>query len=44
MTSSRSAASRPAAATAVRFEGNHLHLDSPGVPTLKFHLREPQGG
>jgi heat shock protein HslJ len=32
------------AATAVRFEGNHLHLDSPGVPTLKFHLRELQGG
>jgi heat shock protein HslJ len=32
------------AATTVRFEGNHLHLDSPGVPTLKFHLRELQGG
>ena len=32
------------AATAVRFKGNHLHLDSPGVPTLKFHLRELQGG
>ncbi len=32
------------AATAVRFEGNHLHLDSPGVPSLKFHLRELQGG
>ena len=31
------------AATAVRFEGNHLHLDSPGVPSLKFHLRELQG-
>ena len=32
------------AATVVRFEGNHLHLDSPGVPSLKFHLRELQGG
>jgi heat shock protein HslJ len=32
------------AATAVRFEGNHMYLDSPGVPTLKFHLRELQGG
>ena len=32
------------AATSVRFEGNHMHLDSPGVPTLKFHLRELQGG
>ena len=32
------------AATTVRFKGNHLHLDSPGVPTLKFHLRELQGG
>jgi heat shock protein HslJ len=31
------------ATTAVRFEGNHLHLDSPGVPSLKFHLRELQG-
>lgn len=32
------------AATAARFEGNHLYLDSPGVPSLKFHLRELQGG
>jgi heat shock protein HslJ len=31
------------AATAVSFEGNHMYLDSPGVPTLKFHLRELQG-
>jgi heat shock protein HslJ len=32
------------AATAVRFEGSHMYLESPGVPTLKFHLRELQGG
>jgi heat shock protein HslJ len=32
------------AATAVRFEGDHMYLDSPGVPSLKFHLRELQGG
>ena len=32
------------AANAVRFEGDHLYLDSPGVPSLKFHLRELQGG
>ena len=32
------------AVTAVRFEGPHMYLDSPGVPTLKFHLRELQGG
>lgn len=32
------------AATAVRFEGDHMYLESPGVPTLKFHLRELQGG
>ena len=32
------------AATAARFEGDHLYLDSPGVPSLKFHLRELQGG
>lgn len=32
------------AATAVRFEGSHMYLESPGVPTLRFHLRELQGG
>jgi heat shock protein HslJ len=32
------------AATAVRFEGSHMYLASPGVPDLKFHLRELQGG
>jgi heat shock protein HslJ len=32
------------AANAVRFEGSHMYLDSPGVPSLKFHLRELQGG
>lgn len=32
------------AANAVRFEGSHMFLDSPGVPSLKFHLRELQGG
>ena len=32
------------AATVVRFEGNHMYLESPGVPALKFHLRELQGG
>jgi heat shock protein HslJ len=32
------------AATAVRFEGSHMYLDSPGVPRLKLHLRELQGG
>ena len=32
------------AAVAVRFEGDHMYLESPGVPTLKFHKRELQGG
>lgn len=32
------------AATALRFEGPHMYLESPGVPPLKFHLRELQGG
>lgn len=32
------------AANAVRFEGSHMYLDSPGVPSLKFHQRELQGG
>lgn len=32
------------AATTVRFEGDHMYLDSPGGPSLKFHLRELQGG
>ena len=32
------------AADGVRFEGDHMYLDSPGVPSLKFHLRELQGG
>ena len=32
------------AATTVRFEGDHMYLEPPGVPSLKFHLRELQGG